>query len=85
MTRRTSGRGKVYSFVVKYRPGATEGRPEDMEVIAVVQMDEGPRVMGRLVGVPSGSGGVHCDMPVEMVLDEFAGDDGLPSFRAAAC
>lgn len=47
------GRGKVASFtVIRYPPKGFEG--ESPYVVALVDIEDGPRVMGRIIGKPEG-------------------------------
>lgn len=76
---RTSGRGTVYSFVVfrrVYHPGFTDEVPY---VVAVVELEEGPRLPTALVGVSIDD--VSCDMAVEVVFDDVTETVTLPKFR----
>ena len=75
-----SGKGTLYSFVINHRaaPGFTAPY-----IIAVVQLDEGPRMMTNLVGVEPDPNIVQCDMPVEIVFDDVDDDFTLPRFRLA--
>ncbi len=75
-----SGKGTLYSFVINYRspPGF-----EAPYVIAVVELEEGPRMMTNLVGVEPHPDMVRCDMAVEIVFDDVTDDVTLPKFRSA--
>lgn len=76
-----SGRGKVYSFVVfhrAYHPGFEGELPY---AVACIELDEGPRLLSNIVGMPAGD--VRCDMPVEVVFEEITADISLPKFRLA--
>ena len=75
-----SGKGTLYSFVINHRaaPGFTAPY-----IIAVVQLDEGPRMMTNLIGVEPDPDMVQCDMPVEIVFDNVDDDFTLPRFRLA--
>ncbi|MCH9038580.1 MAG: Zn-ribbon domain-containing OB-fold protein [Chloroflexi bacterium] len=73
-----SGKGSVYSFVISHR-----SRPgfEAPYVIAVVELDEGPRMMTNLVGVEPDPEVLRCDMPVEIVYEDVTSDMTLPRFK----
>lgn len=75
----SSGRGVVHSFVVYHRPVVPPF--EEPYVVAVVELEEGTRLVTNVVGVPPGE--VHIDMPVECRFDEV--DEGfvLPQFYPA--
>ena len=73
-----SGRGKLYSFVINHRAAPGFVAPY---IIAVVELDEGPRMMSNLVDVEPDPEMVRCEMPVEIVFDDVDGDVTLPRFR----
>jgi uncharacterized OB-fold protein len=78
---RTSGRGTVHTFTVIRQNHAKPFRDLLPYVVAMIELDEGPRMMGNLVGCPVDD--VAVGMPVEVFFD--AADDGLslPFWRAA--
>ena len=63
------GRGRVFSFVV-YRRTYHPGMPAPY-VVALVELDEGPRLISNIVGCEPEE--VAIDMPVEVRFEE-AGD-----------
>ena len=73
-----SGKGKLYSFVINHRAAPGFVAPY---IIAVVELDEGPRMMSNLVDVEPDPAMVRCEMPVEIVFDEVDEDFTLPRFR----
>jgi uncharacterized OB-fold protein len=79
--RQASGRGTLYSFVINHRPPAW--RSKDPYVIAVVQLDEGPRLMTNLVGVAPDPASIRCDAPVEIQYEDVSDEVTLPLFRPA--
>ncbi|WP_321916133.1 MULTISPECIES: Zn-ribbon domain-containing OB-fold protein [unclassified Paraburkholderia] len=76
-----SGRATLYSYVISHMamPG---WQGETPYVIAVVQLEEGPRMMSNLVGVPVDPRHLELDMPLEVVF-EARGEMMLPMFRPA--
>jgi len=74
-----AGRGRVFSFVV-YRRTYHPGMPAPY-VVALVELDEGPRLISNIVGCAPEE--VSIDMPVE-VRFEASGDFTLPRFAPAA-
>ena len=73
-----SGRGRVFSFVV-YRRTYHPAMPAPY-VVALVELDEGPRLISNIVGCAPED--VAIDMPVEVCFEE-AGDFRLPRFAPA--
>jgi len=70
-----SGRGRIHSYTVVHR-GPPEYRDEVPYVVALVELDEGVRMMARLVDVEPAA--VSVDLPVEVAIQ---GDPRLPYFR----
>ncbi len=70
-----SGRGTVYSFTVVHRAPA-EFQDEAPYVVALVELEEGARMLTRLIGVEPAA--VRVSMPVEVTLQ---GEPRLPYFR----
>lgn len=74
-----SGRGKLYSFVINHRPPPYMGK--DPFVIAVVELDEGPRLMSNLVGVAPDPARIACDRAVQIEYLDITPEVTLPQFR----
>lgn len=75
-----SGRAMLYSYVINHRPRADMGK--DPHSIAVVQLEEGPRMMTNIVGCPQTPEALTLDMPLEVTFETF-GDIALPFFKPA--
>jgi uncharacterized OB-fold protein len=77
-----SGKAKLETFVINHRPppGFEEDAPY---VIAVVTLEEGPRMMTNLVGIDPDPTKVKCDMPLEVVFDDVTDEITLPKFKPA--
>jgi uncharacterized OB-fold protein len=78
---RASGRGTVYSFTVTHQnqsPGFRESLPY---VLAVVQLDEGPRMMTNVVECAPDD--VKVGMAVEVVFEDATPEITLAKFRPA--
>ena len=74
-----SGKGKLYSFVINHRPPPFMGK--DPYVIAIVELEEGPRLMTNLVGVAPDPAKIKCDSPVAIHYDDVTKEVTLPKFR----
>lgn len=73
-----SGNGKVFSYVVYHRvyhPGFTKEVPY---TVAVIELDEGPRMISNVVGIPPDQ--VACDMRVKIVYDDITESVTIPKF-----
>jgi uncharacterized OB-fold protein len=75
---KASGRGRLFSYVINHRLPKWETAPYS---IAVVELDEGPRLMTNIVGVPQTPEALVLDMPVEVVFDAVSPDITLAKFR----
>jgi len=77
-----SGRGKVFSFVTfhrVYRPAFAQDVPY---VVALVELEEGPRLLTNILGISHED--VRCEMPVEVVFDDYDDEMSIPKFRPLA-
>ena len=72
------GTGKVFSFVTYQRLYHKGWDGEVPYVVAVIELDEGPRMLSAVVGIPPEK--VACDMAVKVVFDDVAPDATLPKF-----
>ena len=73
-----SGRATLYSYVINHRP-APGFEDETPYAIAVVELEEGPRMMTNIVGLPATPEALELDMPLQ-VRFEPRGDVSLPVF-----
>ena len=81
---RASGRGTIYTFTVARRPphpGFADLLPI---VVAIVELDEGPRLTTNIVGCPPDA--VRIGMAVQVDFEHLDDPDAtvLPVFRPAA-
>jgi uncharacterized OB-fold protein len=74
-----SGRGEVYSFTVARRPTMFAFQDEVPYVIAIVELEEGPRMTTNIVGCDPDS--VRVGMRVEAVFDDVSDEIALVKFR----
>ena len=73
-----SGRGKVFSFVTYHRVYHPAFAKEVPYVVALIELDEGPRLLTNSVGVPPQQ--VACDMPVQVTFDDYDEGVAVPKF-----
>jgi uncharacterized OB-fold protein len=76
-----SGRGKVYSFVVFHRVYHPAFEGDVPYVVALVELEEGPRLLTNIVGTPPED--VRCEMPVAVTFEDIADGVAIPKFVAA--
>lgn len=74
-----SGRGTLHTYVINHRAAPGFEAPY---AIAVVQLEEGPRMMSNIVGVDQTPEALVLDMALEVTFEE-RGDVSLPVFRPA--
>ncbi len=75
---RASGRASLYSYVINHRPRPDMGT--EPHSIAVVTLEEGPRMMSNIVGCPQTPEALQLDMPLEVTFESF-GEIALPFFK----
>ena len=73
-----SGRGKVYSYTVVRR--ASSRAFAEPYVLAIVELDEGPRMTTIIVAAPES---VKVGMPVAVHFDDVTPDRTLVKFKPA--
>jgi uncharacterized OB-fold protein len=78
---RASGRGTVHTFTIIRQNHARPFRDELPYVVAMVELDEGVRMMGNITDCPVDD--VHIGMPVEVHMVEAEPGVGVPFWRAA--
>ena len=77
-----SGRGTVYTFTVIRQNGMRPFRSELPYVVAMIELDEGPRMMGNVTDCDPES--VRIGQAVEVHFLKVADDVGIPVWRPAA-
>ena len=79
---RASGRGKLHTYVIVHRGLKVTPLPLPY-VLAMVELEEGPRLMTNLVGVEPDPEKIPCDMPVVVEWADVTSECTLPRFRPA--
>jgi uncharacterized protein len=77
---RASGRATLHSYVIHHRPVPGFVPPYS---IAVVELEEGPRLMTNIVEVPQTPEALKLDMALEVVFEQLNQEISLPLFRPA--
>ena len=75
-----SGRGRLDSYVISHRPHKAMEAPY---AIALVALEEGPRLMSNIVECDQTPEALELDMPLEVVFEAQNDDITLPLFRPA--
>lgn len=76
-----SGKGSIYSFTVIEQPVDREFLGDVPYIYAIVQLEEGPRIISNVVECALED--VRVDMPVTAVFDDVTSDVTLVKFRPA--
>ena len=73
-----SGKGTLYSYVINHMksPGY-----EPPYAIAVVELEEGPRLMSNILDCPATPEALQLDMALEVTFEELTDDIALPQFK----
>ncbi len=75
-----SGKGTVYSYSVIYQSPLPSYQEDLPYVLAIIELDEGPRMMANVLNCDVDK--VRVDMAVEVVF-EARGDMKIPQFQPA--
>lgn len=76
---RVSGRGRLHSYTIVYQPANAAFRADAPHIYAVVQLDEGPRLVSNVVQCNPDD--VRVDMPLVAVFDDVTADWTLVKFK----
>ena len=76
-----TGRGTVYAFAIPHvhpNPGFRALAPY---VVALIELEEGVRILSNLIDVAPTPEAVKIGMPVELIYDDVTEEITLPRFR----
>ena len=77
-----SGKGVVYTYTIAHRPPHPVLAEQCPLAIAVIELEEGPRMMSNVVGCDPSD--VAIDMPVQVAFEPIDDSDTmLPVFKPA--
>ena len=76
-----SGRGRLHTYTVVYQPANAAFRDDTPYIYAVVQLDEGPRMVSNVVQCEIDT--VRVDMPLEAIFDDVTLEWTLVKFKPA--
>jgi uncharacterized OB-fold protein len=75
-----SGNARLYSYVINHRPHPAFDGPY---CIAVVELEEGPRMMSNIVNVEQTPEALQLDMPLHVIFEDLDEEISLPYFQPA--
>lgn len=74
----STGKATLYSYVIAERPAPGFETPYS---IAVVELEEGPRMMTNIVDCPQTPEALELDMALEVKFEELTDEITLPLFK----
>lgn len=77
---KASGRARLHSYVIHHLPAHGLTPPY---AIAVVELEEGPRMMTNIVDCPQTPQALQLDMPLEVTFEHLSEEIALPVFKPA--
>ena len=78
---KASGRATLHSYVINHRPRPDMG--DQPYAIAVVKLEEGPKMMTNIVGCPQTPEALVLDMPLVVTFEKISDTISLPLFTPA--
>ena len=78
---KVSGRARLHSFTIVRQPAHAAFRDDVPYVYAIVQLDEGPRIISNVVECDHDQ--FKVDMPLEAVYDDVTSEWTLVKFKPA--
>jgi uncharacterized protein len=78
-----SGRGRLHAFGIAYQTFNKAYKVPPPYVLAMIELEEGPRVLSNLINVTPDPKTIKCDMPVEVVFHKLTDEITLPLFQPA--
>lgn len=76
-----SGRGRVHSFIVFHRVYHPAFAGEAPYVVALVELDEGPRLISNIIDVEPHR--IRCGMHVVVKFEDLSPEISVPKFSPA--
>ena len=78
--KKASGKATLFSYVINPLKNPSYDGPYS---IAVVQLEEGPRMMSNIVNCDQTPEALILDMPLEVTFERMSDDINLPQFQPA--
>jgi uncharacterized OB-fold protein len=79
-----SGKGTLHAFAIVHRGPTPAFRDVVPYVVAMIDLEEGPRMPSNLVDVTMEPEQIKIGMPVEVVFEDVTDTITLPKFRPAS-
>jgi uncharacterized OB-fold protein len=78
-----SGKGTLHTFAIVHRAPTPAFRDDAPFVVAMVDLEEGPRMPTNLVGVEPDPANIKVGMAVEVAFEDITDEIALPKFKPA--
>src|SRR5260370_12555647 len=76
-----SGRGTLHSFEIAHQAFQKAWKIKPPYVLAMVQLEDGPRMMPNLINVEPPPQAIKCATPLTLVVTRVSDDVTLPPFQ----
>ncbi len=77
---KASGKGRLYSYIINHLPSPGYTPPF---TVAIVELEEGVRLMTNLLEVEPDPDKLELDMPLEVTFEKLTDEISLPQFKPA--
>jgi uncharacterized OB-fold protein len=77
---KASGKGRLYSYIINHLPSPGYTPPF---TVAIVELEEGVRLMTNLVDIEPDPEKLELDMPLEVTFEKLTDEISLPQFKPA--
>ena len=77
---KASGKGRLYSYIINHLPSPGYTPPF---TVAIVELEEGVRMMTNLLDVEPDPDKLELDMPLEVTFEKLTDEISLPQFKPA--
>lgn len=77
---KASGKGRLYSYIINHLPSPGYTPPF---TVAIVELEEGVRLMTNLLDVEPDPAKLELDMPLEVTFEKLTDEISLPQFKPA--
>jgi len=77
---KASGKGRLYSYIINHLPSPGFEGPF---AVAIVELEEGPRLMSNILECEQTPEALELDMPLEVTFEKLSDEIMLPQFKPA--
>lgn len=77
---KASGKSRLYSYIINHLPAPGFEGPF---AVAVVELEEGPRLMSNILECEQTPEALQLDMPLEVTFEKLSDEITLPQFKPA--